>query len=937
MQHKSYKKHFAFGVIIAALAAMVVAPFLIVTRKASAVSTSIVISQVYGGGGNGGSTYKNDFIELFNRGSVAASVNGWSVQYASSAGTTWQVTNLTNVTIQPGQYYLVQEAQGAGGTTNLPTPDVTGTIAMSATAAKVALVNTTTALTGACPSATIVDFIGYGTANCFEGAATAALTNTTAALRNNNGCTDTDSNSGDFTLGAPSPRNTASLFNVCGGAGAPTITNASPLPNGTVGVSYSVTFAASGGSGTGYTFLQTGGTLPPGLTLTGGVLSGMPTTTTGSPFSFTIQVTDSLAATGSKVFQLTVNAPSSCAAPTPVPQSCGVERWSVKTGTDADVGLINLNSATPTTIAALHALPSPDPTPANNRVAPGETTQWVIQGTLIEYKLESDSDYHVVIQDGAGNTMVTEIPYPGNTPSCVTGASPLFAGITSARCEMDSSSLPQATTSFQFANVPVRIVGVGMFDFPHGQTGASPNQMEIHPILDIAFPTTTNAATGTGANVNVQLADVSLKFGNVSGGGTTTSTPIDPSSAGPALANYSLVGPAFNLSTTATSTGPYNICVSVPYITNASSFSTLKLLHNESGVLVDRTTGIDTVNKKVCGNSPSLSPFVVATGPGPTSADGSVSGHIFDTEGNAIEGVTIRLNGTQNRMTITDAAGNYAFDNVETNCFYTIVPARANYGFNPESRSFSALGRHIDAAFNGIYTDERANPLDTTEYFVRQQYRDFLGREPEEAGLSGWVSTINNCASGDLRCDRVHVSESFFRSDEFQQRGYYLYRFYSTALGRKPDYNEFAPDLAGVSGFLNNDQLAAAKAAFVNNFTVRPEFMTRYDALSNSAYVDALIRTAGVNLGERQTLIDGLNTGMQTRAQVLRQIVESSEVYQKYYNQAFVVMEYFGYLQRDPDALYLNWIVTLDANPADSRRMVEGFVDAAEYRARFSR
>ncbi|PYS84068.1 MAG: hypothetical protein DMF70_05835 [Acidobacteria bacterium] len=220
---------------------------------------------------------------------------------------------------------------------------------------------------------------------------------------------------------------------------------------------------------------------------------------------------------------------------------------------------------------------------------------------------------------------------------------------------------------------------------------------------------------------------------------------------------------------------------------------------------------------------------------------------------------------------------------------------------------------------------------------MRQQYLDFLGREPEEAGLNGWVNTINNCASVDTRCDRVHVSEMFFRSLEFQQRGYFLYRFYSTALGRKPDYAEFAPDLARVSGFLTNDQLEAAKAAFVNGFTVRPAFMARYDSLGNGEYVDALMKTAGVNLSERKTMIDALNTGAVTRAAVLRQIAESGEVYARYYNQAFVVMEYFGYLQRDPDALYLNWIVTLDANPADSRRMVEGFVNASEYRARFAR
>ena len=169
-----------------------------------------------------------------------------------------------------------------------------------------------------------------------------------------------------------------------------------------------------------------------------------------------------------------------------------------------------------------------------------------------------------------------------------------------------------------------------------------------------------------------------------------------------------------------------------------------------------------------------------------------------------------------------------------------------------------------------------------------------------------------------------------------QDRGYFVYRFYSAALGRKPDYAEFTPDLGRVSCFLNNDQLEAAKTAFANDFMTRPAFASQYNALSNSAYVDALINTAAVNLSNRQALVDGLDAGTLTRAQVLRQVAESGEVYQKYYNQAFVVMEYFGYLRRDPDALYQEWIRVLDANPADSRHMVNGFVSSLEYRNRFA-
>jgi predicted extracellular nuclease len=176
----------------------------------------VVISQVYGGGGNSGATYKNDFIELFNRDSTAIDLSGWSVQYAAAAGTTWQRTNLTGLTLQPGQYYLVQEAQGAGGTVDLPPPDASGTIAMSATGGKVALVTNTTTLTGGCPTV-VLDFVGYDGATCFEGSgATATLSNTTAALRKSNGCFDTNDNANDFVVGAPSPRNTASPFNVCG-------------------------------------------------------------------------------------------------------------------------------------------------------------------------------------------------------------------------------------------------------------------------------------------------------------------------------------------------------------------------------------------------------------------------------------------------------------------------------------------------------------------------------------------------------------------------------------------------------------------------------------------------------------------------------------------------------------------------------------------------
>ena len=190
---------------------------LLFPRSAQGLSTGLVISQVYGGGGNSGTTLKNDFIELFNRGSAPVTMTNWSVQYATATGSSWTVIGPLNGTLQPGQYWLIQLAAGGAGTTDLPTPDFPGTTNLAATAGKVALVNNTTALTGTCPTgASIIDFVGFGaTANCSETAPTAAPSNTTAVLRKTNGCTETDSNSADFMTGAPTPRNSATTKAPC--------------------------------------------------------------------------------------------------------------------------------------------------------------------------------------------------------------------------------------------------------------------------------------------------------------------------------------------------------------------------------------------------------------------------------------------------------------------------------------------------------------------------------------------------------------------------------------------------------------------------------------------------------------------------------------------------------------------------------------------------
>ncbi|HET9031817.1 MAG TPA: lamin tail domain-containing protein [Dokdonella sp.] len=190
---------------------------------ASSASAQIVISQVYGGGGNSGSTYTHDFIELFNAGSSPQDLTGWTVQYASSSGTSWTATALTAVVLQPGQYYLIQENNGSGGTTPLPTPDATGTISMSGSNGKVLLAKSTTEPDGtACPSgADIADLVGYGSANCPTPAG--ALSGVNAAIRKMGGCTNTGNNSADFDVAPAAPRNTATATAQCAGGGIPSI------------------------------------------------------------------------------------------------------------------------------------------------------------------------------------------------------------------------------------------------------------------------------------------------------------------------------------------------------------------------------------------------------------------------------------------------------------------------------------------------------------------------------------------------------------------------------------------------------------------------------------------------------------------------------------------------------------------------------------------
>ncbi len=363
----------------------------------------------------------------------------------------------------------------------------------------------------------------------------------------------------------------------------------------------------------------------------------------------------------------------------------------------------------------------------------------------------------------------------------------------------------------------------------------------------------------------------------------------------------------------------------------------------------------------------SFSPWTLANS-SPTAASGNVSGHIADDHGQPVEGAGVRLNGTQNRLTVTDANGNYNFDNVETNGFYTVTPSRANFSFNPGQRSFSQLGLHTEAAFMAAANGDTQSPLDRSEYFVRQQYVDFLNREPDEAGLTFWVNNIESCGA-DAVCreaKRADTSAAFFLSIEFQQTGYLVYRTYRAAYGDIPNtpvplrQGEFQPDTRAIGAGVVVNQgdweqaLETNKQAFMTAFAARSRFASAYPTTMTAAeFVDKLFTNAGVmpSDDERMAAINefaatGTSADTAARAQVLRRVAENSALAQKEFNSAFVLMQYFGYLRRDPNSGpdtnfdgYNFWLTKLDTFNGNFQQaeMVKAFLGSTEYRGRFPR
>jgi hypothetical protein len=533
----------------------------------------------------------------------------------------------------------------------------------------------------------------------------------------------------------------------------------------------------------------------------------------------------------------------------------------------------------------------------------------------------------------------------------------------------------------QIAPAMDSLKGTSVFGFVSFDTPAQPlknlDLLDVASVASVPILTETHEQTPTdrtSASIPAAKLNHAAKLGSVApvSHRVTTNAAREPIAYHPLAKRAALADNPISPTSGGTvnqSIGTLSIGSSVTIVFQVTINNAQPLPHTNisnqgkvSGTNFVLVNGVSTANPNTddpntpAAADPTLTPLVQ-----PTASNGTVSGTILDNNGNPVEGATVNLSGTQNRKFITDSNGHYIFDNVETNGFYTVTPARVNYLFSPAQRSFSQLGNNTDAAFAATLTSGTAlNPLDTPEYFVRQQYLDFLGREPDESGFNFWSDQILGC-NNDAACvegKRSDVSAAFFFSIEFQQTGYLVYRMYQAAYGDMPGapapikLAEFKPDTAEISnGVIVNKTgwealLESNKQAFATEFVQRNRFTTLYAGLNDAQFIDTLNQNAGFVLtqSERDQLVSDLSSSAKTRAQALRSVAENPALAQREFNQAFVLMQYFGYLRRDANSApdtdfsgYNFWLNKLNTfgGSYQNAEMVKAFLVASEYRGRF--
>jgi len=413
------------------------------------------------------------------------------------------------------------------------------------------------------------------------------------------------------------------------------------------------------------------------------------------------------------------------------------------------------------------------------------------------------------------------------------------------------------------------------------------------PILSLDWQLAPiNVTTPTGAGAAVTDGPVTLSFSNVGTSGTTSVIPITPASAGTLPGGFAIGGSslAFDVTTTASYTAPIEVCFNVPPVTGetAAQFNARKVMHGENGALVDRTSRHDFAAHLICANVNSLSPFAITT------------------------------------------------------------------SLNPPT----------------------TNEIDDTQRFVQQHYLDFLDRQPDTSGLNFWTNNITKCGTNQqcLEVQRINTSASFFLSIEFQQEGFLVERAYKAAYGDDIGtssingnhqmavpiirFNQFLGDAQEIGqGVVVNQgnwqqQLDDNRNAFMLDFVQRQGFTDAYPTtLTPTEFVNKLFANAGVtpSSAELATAIGRFggaasSSDATARAKALRDVAENAKLTQNEMNRAFVLMEYFGYLRRNPNEgpdvdytgydFWLRKLNQFNGNFIDAE-MVRAFINSIEYRQRF--
>jgi hypothetical protein len=337
-----------------------------------------------------------------------------------------------------------------------------------------------------------------------------------------------------------------------------------------------------------------------------------------------------------------------------------------------------------------------------------------------------------------------------------------------------------------------------------------------------------------------------------------------------------------------------------------------------------------------------------------------IAGRVVGADGSGLAGITVTLSGAQSASAVTDASGRYAFNYVSTSGTHNVAPSGG--AFSPASRTFANPTSDKAADFVNSST---ANASDATQFFVARHYADFFNRDPDAPGLAFWTNEIEQCGP-DAQCrdvKRVNVSAAFFLSIEFQQTGFLVYKTFKAAFGNiqgspvPVTFERLTTDTQRIGRGVVVGQpdwaarLEANKQAFFTGFVQRPEFLAGFPVVLNPAdFVNALNRNAGFVLSQAEvnTLAAQLaaNNNTQGRASALRQVAEHPALSSREFRPAFVLMQYYGYLRRNPNEApeqNLNfdgfnfWLQKLEQFGGNfvAAEMVKAFLSSDEYVRRF--